>query len=248
MIETRKCECGAAVKVEIPEDMPPKMARLLRELSPVCELCSARDERQREAEEAAERARAVEARQRRRIVAAGIPSELRGLLWDTLDLKDREAVVRDARKWAAGDLRGLMLTGPIGVGKTRIAATAAWEYLNRSRLRWTSMPVLFARLAAGHNDEARQAAVQLLTGTEALVLEDLDKARPTEYGAEQVFAVIDNRITEGSPLLVTTNLSLNELVSKFPDPFGQAIASRLAGYCARHEVTGTDRRHRAAAA
>jgi hypothetical protein len=43
---------------------------------------------------------------------------------------------------------------------------------------------------------------------------------------------------------VTTNLGLGQLAAKWPAPFGEAIASRLAGYCkvvARSAVDLTDR-------
>jgi DNA replication protein DnaC len=70
-----------------------------------------------------------------------------------------------------------------------------------------------------------------LTGTSALVLDDLDKTRPTEYGAEQIFLAVDGAVTSGRALLVTTNLGLGQLAGKWPQPFGEAIASRLAGYC-----------------
>jgi integrase len=62
-------------------------------------------------------------------------------------------------------------------------------------------------------------------------MDDLDKGRPTEYGAEQIFTAIDQRLTAGKALLVTSNLRLNELAGKWPEPFGGAIVDRLAGYC-----------------
>jgi DNA replication protein DnaC len=41
---------------------------------------------------------------------------------------------------------------------------------------------------------------------------------------------------------VTANLSLDEIAARFPDPFGDAIASRLAQHCETFELTGADRR------
>jgi DNA replication protein DnaC len=75
-----------------------------------------------------------------------------------------------------------------------------------------------------------------------LVLDDLDKTRPTPVAAEQLFLAIDHRIENRVPLAVTTNLSLAEIATRYEQPFGEAIASRLAGYCARHTITGVDRR------
>jgi DNA replication protein DnaC len=243
VIQHKTCtDCGKGVDVEIPDELTGKFREMLIKLGTLCGECAEREEaaeREREQQEA-RRLAAVAARER--LVRSGLPSQLRDRVWSDLDRTGCEQAIEVAQAWARGELPGLVLTGPIGVGKTTIAATAACEYLTRRPLRWTSVPVLFARLGAGHNDQQRKVALELLTGREALVLDDLDKARGTEYGAEQVFTVIDNRITEGAPLLVTMNATLDELAARFPEPAGDAIASRLAGYCDVLRVDGEDRR------
>ena len=74
------------------------------------------------------------------------------------------------------------------------------------------------------------------------MLDDLDKARPTDYGAEQIFLAIDHAVTHGRPLIVTSNLPLNRIADHWPQPAGHAIASRLLGYCVQHRLAGPDRR------
>ena len=44
-----------------------------------------------------------------------------------------------------------------------------------------------------------------------LILDDFGMERGTEYGLEQVFNVIDSRYRSGKPLIVTTNLTLDDL-------------------------------------
>lgn len=80
-----------------------------------------------------------------------------------------------------------------------------------------------------------------MIGTEALVLDDLDKARRSEYASEQLLCAIDKRITAGAPLLVTTNLMPSQLADRFPG-YGPMIVSRLRGYCETFLVEGPDRR------
>ena len=178
-------------------------------------------------------------RQRR---ASGIPAQLRGLEWSDLEEDERSNAIKAARTWPFGSSKGLLLAGPVGVGKTRIAATAAWQYLELAPLRWFSAPVLFSRLGSSYGSQQLDDARAVLTGTTALVLDDLDKVRPTEYGAEIVWQAIDGRIVEGVPLLVTTNLTLDALADKFPEPFGPSIASRLVEYCDAFLLAGADRR------
>jgi DNA replication protein DnaC len=240
--QTLRCRCGAEVRREIPDDMAETWQDILRAIPAVCDDCIEVDEaREREDAEKRERREAAERRERR-VDASGLPGGLRGLSWETATGGKRSRAAVAARAWVRGELLGLLLTGEVGVGKTGIAATAAWELLGHRRVLWTSMPQLFARLGAGHNDRQRAIAVQMMTEPTALVLDDLDKARPTEYGAEQVFAIVDHRITASAPLFVTTNLALSELAARFPQPYGEAIASRLAGYCRVLRVEGPDRR------
>lgn len=234
--------CGAVFEREIPADLSEWGRSKLLELPALCASCveieediervAARDQAHREQAE----------QLKRRCAAAGIPATLRGLRWGELTEDGRCGGVEAARSWAKGELAGVVLTGSVGVGKTRIAATAAWARLDLAPLHWLSTPLLFARLGTGLGSRQRDEALEVLAGATALVMDDLDKVRPTEYAAEQVFLAIDNRINEGAALLATTNLTLSALAEKFPEPFGEAIASRLAGHCETFALHGVDRR------
>jgi DNA replication protein DnaC len=130
----------------------------------------------------------------------------------------------------------------VGVGKTHLAAALARERTRHTSLRWFSVPTLFALLALSFQSSGRDEALSVLAGSQTLVLDDLDKVRATEYAAEQIFCAIDNRLTAGAGLLVTTNLTLSEIAARYPEPYGEAIASRLAGYCETFALDGPDRR------
>lgn len=170
-----------------------------------------------------------------RATRAEIPASLRGINFDSC----AEGPSRDvARDWAMGDLKGLCLTGDPGVGKTFLAAAAAWARLQEAPVRWVSAARLMAQLRSGFNTEARVKADGILTGHGAIVLDDLDKVNPTDYGREVMFAAIDARVEEGTPLLVTTNKSMEEL----GDLLGHPIKSRVAGYCQVVRMVGRDRR------
>lgn len=247
MTQTGPCAaCGTPVQREMPHDPAGPYRDLLARLRVVCDDCADAQAADREHEERQrQRERDDEAR-RRRIAASEMPAELRGIT-DLDNDPARIDAVAAARAWAAGDLDGLLLHGPVGAGKTRIAACAAWALLARRSLRWYSAPLLLARLSSSFESPLRAKALDALSGAHmrsALVLDDLDKTRPSEYGAEQVFTALDARVAEGAPLLLTSNSTLRELGDRWPEPYGEAIASRLAGYCALHEVAGPDRRLR----
>jgi chromosomal replication initiation ATPase DnaA len=181
---------------------------------------------------------------RGRVAESGLPILLHDLRWEDMDVGgNRGPAVTAARAWAAAKHRqagGLVLHGPAGTGKTRLAGTAAWARLQHEPVRWVSVAVLITQFQASFSDRDRAAAIKVLTGTGGLVLDDLDKVAPTEQVRSALFAAVDQRITSGSPLLVTTNLPLDRLESRFGEP----IVSRIAGYCLGRifELGGRDRR------
>ena len=106
--------------------------------------------------------------------------------------------------------KGLLLFGNVGTGKTFYAACIANALIDRG------IPCLvtnFARIANTVQGlfEGRQEYYDSLNRFPLLVIDDLAAERKTEYMQEIVFNVIDSRYRAGLPLIVTTNLTRQEL-------------------------------------
>ena len=69
--------------------------------------------------------------------------------------------------------------------------------------------------------------------------------RGTEYGLEQVFNVIDSRYRSGRPLIVTTNLALDDLRNP-EDTAHSRIYDRLLSMCVPVRFTGENFRQETA--
>lgn len=137
--------------------------------------------------------------------------------------------------------KGLLLFGNVGTGKTFHAACVANALID------TGVPCLvtnFARIANTVQGlfDGRQEYYDSLNKFPLLVLDDLSAERKTEYMQEIVFNVIDARYRAKLPLIVTTNLTREELMHP-ADITYQRIFSRLFEMCTPIEVAGTDRRH-----
>ena len=97
------------------------------------------------------------------------------------------------------------------------------------------IPVRMTNFAAVLNDlsgsyEGRNAYIARLCRYPLLILDDLGMERGTEYALEQVYNVIDSRYRSRKPLIVTTNLTLDEI--RHPQDTAHArIYDRLLEMC-----------------
>jgi DNA replication protein DnaC len=203
---------------------------------------------------------AVVHRERVETALQRMPPALREWRLEALDGQDdsrRAAAIAAAHELVEDNLVGLMLLGPVGVGKTTIAAATVGTYAERNPsrpARWLQVQLALMKLGRPFKDPERMATLDALTETPALfmgrvsrplgplVLDDLDKSSPSKSAAEQLFAAIDLCVTHSRPLIVTTNLLPSEIARRWPQPFGEAIASRLVGHCRVLRVDGHDRR------
>lgn len=125
---------------------------------------------------------------------------------------------------------GLLLWGNVGTGKSFFAGCIANALLDQG------VPVLmtnFSRILnalIGMFSDDRNKYIDSLNHYSLLIIDDLGMERGTEYALEQVFNVIDARLRSNLPLIVTTNLTLDEL--KHPaDLAHERIYSRVLERC-----------------
>lgn len=241
--------CGDDIRIEVPRGAPGYVVKLARdrmEQGPLteCEPCLAVAERERDdAVQADDRAKAQAERKR----LAEIPSKWVGQTFDALeDDEPRRRAVEMARQWSDGNLPGVVLWGGVGRGKTAIAAAAANWMLGRGRpVRWIPVAALMHGLRSGFGTPAYEEACRALEpgrGRPGLVLDDLDKLKPTDHAVEPIYLAVNTWVEAELPLFITLNRPLSTLSEWLPESFGDPIASRLKGYCRVREVGGTDRR------
>ena len=140
------------------------------------------------------------------------------------------------------DGKGLLLFGGVGNGKTFAAACIANALIDSGV---PCMMTNFARIANTVQGmfDGRQAYYDSFNKYPLLVLDDLSAERKTEYMQEIVFNVIDSRYRAKLPLIVTSNLTAEEIKNP-ADIAYQRIFSRLLEMCVPIEVKGEDRRRK----
>ena len=105
---------------------------------------------------------------------------------------------------------GCLFWGGVGTGKSYLAGCIANALMEKEiPVRMTNFALILNDLAASF--EGRNEYISRLCRYPLLILDDFGMERGTEYGLEQVFNVIDSRYRSGKPLIVTTNLTLDDL-------------------------------------
>lgn len=136
--------------------------------------------------------------------------------------------------------KGLLLYGTVGTGKTFTAACIANALIDQGH---PCLVTNFARLVNTISGmyAGKQEYIDGLNDFDLLIIDDLASERDTEYMGEIVQNIIDSRYRAGLPLIITTNLTSEEL--KNPAEIRkQRIYSRLFEMCVPVEVSGKDRR------
>ena len=150
-------------------------------------------------------------------------------------------------KEAYRDNTGLLLFGDVGTGKSFFAGCIANALLDRDvPVLMTNFPSILNRLT-GVFAEDRAAFIASLDDYSLLVIDDLGVERNTEYAMEQMFTVIDSRYRSKKPLIVTTNLKLEEIKNP-PDLAHARIYDRILERCAPVLFSGKNFREEGARA
>ena len=214
-----------------------------RERTPMC-LCQCEAEKRKKEE--AERQRIKFMETVKKIRQSAFPeSDMQE--W-TFANADNEKVITIAKNYVENydkmreNGKGLLLFGTVGTGKTYAAACIANALIDKG---YPVFMTNFARIANTVQGlfEGRQQYYDSLNRFPLLILDDLSAERKTEYMQEIVYNVIDARYRAGLPLIVTTNLTADEL--KHPaDVTNQRTFSRLLEMCLPLEVKGEDRRRK----
>ena len=149
-------------------------------------------------------------------------------------------------KWAdvLSNNVGLLLWGNVGTGKTFFAACIANALVEQHiSVRMTNFSTILNDLFA---ETDKNKYLERLNDHNLLIIDDLGIERGTEYALEQVYNIIDTRYKSGKPLIITTNLTLEELKNPI-DVAHKRIYDRVLGMCVPVMFNGSNFRNQEAA-
>lgn len=203
-----------------------------------CQCLEARRERENEMAKERQRIAAEQmADLERRIERAGVPPKFRSATTERTD------IVRLALEG-----KGLYIQGPVGVGKTHLAMAIAIEAARcGTTVRVTSSQRIMAAIRGTFGGEGSENDVfNSLVRPRLLVIDDLGKDAPTEWVVSMLYRIIEERYLMVKPVVITSNYSKRDLVSRLTvdgdSTTAEAIASRLSEMTMRVKLDGDDRR------
>lgn len=104
---------------------------------------------------------------------------------------------------------GLLLWGDVGTGKSHVAACIA------NALMRGGIPVLMTSFTKINNElfheHDKNKYIESLNYYKLLIIDDLGVERKSDYALENMFTVIDERYKSNKPLIITTNLTLDQM-------------------------------------
>ena len=141
---------------------------------------------------------------------------------------------------------GLLLWGDVGTGKSYAAGCIANALLDRGvSVMMTNFSRILNSLASLQWGD-RNKHIDDLNQYSLLIIDDLGIERGTEYVLEQVYSVVDGRYRSGKPLIVTSNLTLQQL--REPQDMAHArIYDRVLERCVPIRVVGQNIREQKSA-
>lgn len=123
----------------------------------------------------------------------------------------------------------LLFNGGTGLGKTFLSACIARAVADRGySVVYESAAHLFSKLeqAKFSPNEERLRDAEAFRACDLLILDDLGTEMPSQFVTASLYSLLNDRLLENKPMVVSTNLNLDEMSHRYTPQ----IASRLRSF------------------
>ncbi len=164
--------------------------------------------------------------------------------------------------------KGLVLEGPVGVGKTYLLAAMALQLATAGySIKFVDFFQLLSELKAGYsNNQADDTVIKPLIDVDVLVIDELGKGRNSDWELSILDQLVMGRYNQNKTILASTNYSLSTVAKPvmvnqnleyseksfrenmfdqgLDERVGRRIFSRLTESCYFFKLTGEDYRRK----
>ena len=139
----------------------------------------------------------------------------------------------------------LYIYGETGVGKSYLS-NCIYNYLSKKyTVLMINIPLYLISLQTGYskNDPRETEILKILESVDLLIIDDLAREQITEWNLEKLMNIIEKRMGIQKPILISSNLSLENLKHKYSkfDKFNR-LQDRIKGSCADIRYEGKSKR------
>jgi DNA replication protein DnaC len=143
--------------------------------------------------------------------------------------------------------RGILFTGPVGVGKTHLAVSILKGLTERGfPCLFYEFGTLLKEIQDSYNPSTKTSELAVLSpvlNVEVLVLDELGASKPTDWVRDTMAHIINSRYNEKKVTIFTTNYPddrQNDREETLEDRIGIRLRSRLFEMCKSIEIKGSD--------
>jgi DNA replication protein DnaC len=122
--------------------------------------------------------------------------------------------------------RSLLLYGPTGTGKTHVSLAISYTVIDRGYgVIYGPAQTLLHKLEKEHFGRVQGNSEEAMTSCDLLVIDDLGAEFSSSFYTSCLYNLINGRMLEGRPTIISTNLNQSELMERY----GEQITSRIIG-------------------
>lgn len=225
----------------IPKDFPEFIKQAMR-YKPACN-CEEQEEEKRKIElEKARQRECIKGKVKRYKDISVMDNKFLNSTFENAEMVAKHMQI--AKKYADSFIKhettegGILFYGGVGTGKTFASACICNHLMDNGKtVLVMNLGLYFIKLRREWA-EAENDVLNYVKTCDLLVIDDLGTENVSEFTIEKIFNLIDTRCRAEKPMIITTNLTPEEINKRL----GERIADRIAGSCLEFEIKGESKR------